>query len=117
MHDEEMRERFEAWARSQTYPCFIADDGVYDAPSTRSLWGAWQAATAAAQQERARDAQDTARLYWIGNLFKRSWNGVIGIGSRYEWTLHGDWRHHVQGLVGNDFRAAIDAAMAADRER
>lgn len=45
------RERFEAWCRENAHPVGIRSDGSY-VGSTECRWGAWQAATAAAEQDK-----------------------------------------------------------------
>ena len=55
---------------------------------------------------------DAERLNWLdGAIFVHRWNGVIDSGSRVNWSVAGDYRHTCNNMVGNDFRAAIDAAM------
>ena len=55
---------------------------------------------------------DAGRLNWLdGAIFVHRWNGVIDSGSRVNWSVAGDYRHTCNNMVGNDFRAAIDAAM------
>lgn len=57
------------------------------------------------------DARDAARLDWIErHLFERKWNGVIDSGSRFDWSIRGDYRHTTQAMQGETFSAAIDAA-------
>ena len=57
---------------------------------------------------------DAARLDWIEKaLFRKSWNGVMGSGSKTNWRVLEGYRHVVQKMVGNTFREAIDAAAGA----
>ena len=54
---------------------------------------------------------DAERLEWIERrLFVCKWNGVIGGGSRIQWSIAGDFRHTTQRMVGHTFRAAVDEA-------
>jgi hypothetical protein len=71
---------------------------------------------AAAQEEVAALKVDAVALDWIGSLFVKHWNGVVGDGSRVNWSLVGDWRHRVSNLSGNNFRAAIDTAIEKERK-
>lgn len=57
---------------------------------------------------------DAKRLDWLGsNMFASKWNGVIDSGSRMQWSVAPDYRHKTPRMVGDTFRAAIDAAMSA----
>lgn len=59
---------------------------------------------------------DADRIEWLnGAIFMPKWNGVLGKGSEVNWTIAGDWRHTCARMTGNDFRAAIDAAMASGK--
>lgn len=71
----------------------------------------WDAAVAATKKDvGAQIGRDTARLEWIEtHLFVHSWSGAIG--SLWNWSIAGDWRHTVQKMRGNTVRDAIDAAM------
>lgn len=60
--------------------------------------------------------KDAERIEWLnGAIFMPKWNGVLGSGSEVNWTIAGDWRHTCARMTGNDFRAAIDAAMASGK--
>ena len=60
---------------------------------------------------------DAERLDWISRaLFQKWWNGVVDNGSRTYWRIVGDYRHTVSKMEGVEFRAAIDAAIAAARK-
>lgn len=58
------------------------------------------------------ESADSRRLDWMElNLFERKWGGTLG--QSYDWYVRGDFRHTTQRMRGNDFRAAVDAAMLA----
>ena len=58
--------------------------------------------------------KDADRLDWInGAFFQTHWNGVLGSGNRIYWRIAGDYRHTAAKMIGNTFREAIDAAIAA----
>ena len=55
---------------------------------------------------------DAKRLEFVeSRLFGKSWNGVVGSGSRTDWRIASDYRHITRTMVGNTFRDAIDNAM------
>lgn len=43
----------------------------------------------------------------LGSLFERKWNGVVGSGCAYQWSLVGDWRHRVARMTGETLASAI----------
>lgn len=49
------------------------------------------------------------RLALLESLFERKWNGVVDAGSRFTWTLRGDWRHSICQMQGETFADAIDS--------
>lgn len=70
-----------------------------------------RAQLAAAQEELARLREDAERLDWLCHqLFVNKWNGVVGAGSKTNWYVIGSYRHVVETMKGDTFRAAIDAA-------
>jgi hypothetical protein len=48
---------------------------------------------------------------FLQSLFERKWNGVVGSGCSYQWSLVGNYRHTVQKMVGDSFHDACVAAM------
>ena len=66
---------------------------------------------AALEAENAELRKDAERLKFLESLFDRKWNGVLGSGSKYQWSMVGHYRHIVQKMVGETFVEAIDAAM------
>ncbi|MFN6170248.1 MAG: hypothetical protein ACK51V_01195 [bacterium] len=69
--------------------------------------------------ELAAAKKDTERLDTLQSLlFACRWNGVIGADCKWHWEVVGQWRHIVWRMVSKkqgDFRAAIDAAIAAQQ--
>ena len=64
--------------------------------------------------ERVGDAEalrrDAERLNWVRvELFRPIWDGATD--KPCEWHLRDDYKHTIQRMQGNNFRAAIDAAM------
>ena len=64
--------------------------------------------------ERVTDAEalrrDAERLNWVRvELFRPIWDGATD--KPCEWHLRDDYKHTIQRMQGNNFRAAIDAAM------
>lgn len=66
-----------------------------------------------AYEDGLRDAgKDAQRIDWFERkLFVKHWNGVVDSGSQVLWNITANWRHTIQRMTGNDFRAAVDAAM------
>ena len=59
---------------------------------------------------------DAERLNWLQrNLFGHKWNGVMGSGSRTSWEIWSGYRHVTANMIGDTFRAAIDAARAKEQ--
>lgn len=50
-----------------------------------------------------------SRYDWLAALFERKWNGVVGSGCQYTYSLVGNWRHSVSPLLGESLGEAIDA--------
>ncbi|MCE2724491.1 MAG: hypothetical protein LW865_14620 [Betaproteobacteria bacterium] len=75
--------------------------------------------TGALTTELAAAKKDTERLDTLQSLlFACRWNGVIGADCKWHWEVVGQWRHIVWRMVSKkqgDFRAAIDAAIAAQQ--
>ena len=64
--------------------------------------------------------KDAARLDWLRDkIFTHKWNGVVGKGCCVQWEVAPDFRFTQReladdsGIMGGDFRRAIDVAMAA----
>jgi hypothetical protein len=54
--------------------------------------------------------RDAERLNWVRvELFRPIWDGATD--KPCEWHLRDDYKHTIQRMQGNNFRAAIDAAM------
>jgi len=59
--------------------------------------------------------RDAKRLDLLdGTLFMRKWNGVVGSGCQWDWSIAPDFRHTMQRFRGETLRAAIDAALSAE---
>lgn len=59
---------------------------------------------------------DAERLNWLQrNLFGHRWNGVMDSGSRTSWEIWSGYRHVTANMIGDTFRAAIDAARAKEQ--
>lgn len=86
-------------------------DTYADGPHTEGYYGAHRAALQSAIEALVRDAE---RIDFIQRyLFGHKWNGVIDSGSRTNWDIWSGYRHITTTMVGNTFREAIDAAIAA----